>query len=203
MPDFKHLDGKGNMSLFTTGYFSLSQNDLKNLKVPSGFNKNNNYSIVIEKCSKIAFILFIITELSKFFVFLFTIMFLEKSLFCLTIIPPSLYFIMLIVLNFFSIKEIIIMRNKIFKLIGYLPSFLFDDVDKMKSPDEMKRFWINLSLLIYHIPYAILASYFLYKERNFKNGKYILNKRINNTLLINEETKTPSKDFEITPTPID
>ena len=105
MPDFKHLDGKGNMSLFATGYFSLSQNDLKNLKVPSGLNKNNNYSIVIEKYSKIAFILFIITELSKFFVFLFTIMFLEKSLFCLTIIPPSLYFIMLIVLNFFFYKR--------------------------------------------------------------------------------------------------
>ena len=48
-PDFEYLSNKGNMSLFATGYFSLSDHDIKNLKIPSGFNKNNKFSIFIYK----------------------------------------------------------------------------------------------------------------------------------------------------------
>ena len=196
--DFHYLYNKGNMSLFSTGYFSLSSQDIKLLKVPSGFNKNNNYSILMEKYSKIDFILFIIANIYFLYAFMLGGACLARSI-CLAIFLYTLYIIMFIILNAFSIT-VIILENKIFTLTGYFPSFLLDDIDKMKNPNGKKRFWINLIVLIYQIPIIVLLICIKKLEQKRED---LFKKTINNTPLINDETKTPSKDFEMTPTPKD
>ena len=118
---------------------------------------------------------------------------------CLAIFLYTLYIIMLIILNAFSIT-VIILENKIFTLTGYFPSFLIDDINEMKNPNGKKKFWINLVVLIYQIPIFVLLICINKLEQKRED---LLKKTINNTLLINDETKTPSKDFEITPTPKD
>ena len=48
------------MSLFSTGYFSLSENDIKKLKDLSGLNSNENYGKIMSKLSLSGYILYII-----------------------------------------------------------------------------------------------------------------------------------------------
>ena len=193
---FQDLKNKGNMSLFSTGYFSLSSYDIKNLKVPSGFNKNNNYSIIMEKYSKIDFILFIIAGIYFLYACVFSVYFFNK-IFCFILFLYILYIIMVIILNVYSIK-VVILDNKIFKLTGSFPSFLFDDIKKMKNPNGKKRFWINLTLLIYQISIFVLL---IYVKKVVHKKDDLFKNTINNTLLISNEAITPSKDYEITPTP--
>jgi hypothetical protein len=50
----------GSMSLFSTGYFSLSENDIKKLKDLSGLNSNENYRKIMSKLSLSGYILYII-----------------------------------------------------------------------------------------------------------------------------------------------
>ena len=118
---------------------------------------------------------------------------------CFPILLYTLYIIMFIILNVFSIT-VLILDNKIFTLTGYFPSFLFANINEMKNPNAKKRFWINLIVLIYQIPIlVILIIVKIIKQKE----EDLLKKTINNTLLISDETKTPSKDIEITPTPSD
>ena len=56
LPEYKDLSKKGNMTLFSTGFFSLNEDDIKNLKNPNGLEKNNNYSKIMETCSLICFV---------------------------------------------------------------------------------------------------------------------------------------------------
>ena len=124
-PDFNYLGDAGNMNLFATGYFSLTGRDIKNLQAPSGLNKNNKNSILLEKYSNIDCNLLPISGIFLTFGGTWSLICSSKSIFY-SIFCYSLYIIMLIVLNVFSIMEIII-EKKIFKLTGYFPNFLFNE----------------------------------------------------------------------------
>ena len=57
LPEYKNLTKLGDMTLFSTGYFSLDEEDIKNFgNSPSGFEKNNKYSIIMGRCSFICFV---------------------------------------------------------------------------------------------------------------------------------------------------
>lgn len=57
---FENFYNLGRMSLFSTGYFSLSENDIKKLKDLSGLNSNENYRKIMSKLSLSGYILYII-----------------------------------------------------------------------------------------------------------------------------------------------
>ena len=48
---FENFYNLGRMSIFSTGYFSLSENDIKKLKDLSGLNSNENYRKIMSKLS--------------------------------------------------------------------------------------------------------------------------------------------------------
>ena len=53
-----------NMVLFSTGYFSLSEDDIKIIKKPSDINKNNNFCKLISKFYKVGYAFVIVLGVS-------------------------------------------------------------------------------------------------------------------------------------------
>ena len=70
LPEYKNLTKLGDMTLFSTGYFSLDEEDIKNFgNSPSGFEKNNKYSIIMGRCSFICFVTNLVLGGYSFFLY--------------------------------------------------------------------------------------------------------------------------------------
>ena len=85
------------------------------------------------------------------------------------IILDTIFFIMIILLNAFSIKEMIY-RNKIFRLTGYFPSYLNDYANTMSNHQGITRFLIHLFLLFLFIFNVILFLVFMFWESKAENN---------------------------------
>ena len=95
-----------------------------------------------------------------------------------------------------------IYRNKIFRLTGYLPSYLNDFTNTMSNHKGITRFLIHLFLLFLYIVNVILFLVVVFWESKADN--IILQKKVSTDGLLipdEDEATTPSKEVEITPTP--
>ena len=184
----------GRMSLFSTGYFSLSENDIKKLKNLSGLNLNHNYSKSMSKISYTGYVLFIIVGIIIFIGAELSLYYINKKNTMPLMIFQSILLIFLIALILIYTAEIII-KNKIFKISENLPRFLFDDIDEMKKTNAYKRIWIFLGLFAFQIPFFILNIYII-KEKKRKNKYYIAQTKIKEEGLIAEETDDITEDFK-------
>ena len=138
------------MTLFSTGYFSLSEDDVKNLKTPCGFYDLNNYSKLTSIFSKLSKAFFIFSMICFFLTTLFVKLIYDNETFKCAIISQIILIVILLLPNIFSILEVIY-KNKIFKISGFIPFDIREYINKTDDKDANIRFWINMSFLIYNL----------------------------------------------------
>lgn len=166
LPEYKNLTRLENMTLFSTGFFSLSQKDINNFKrSTTGLGKNNKYNKVMAKCSFICFVTIIALGGYTFFV-LFISFFLGNTLAKLIVLSISLVINFLIVIC--GLIEII-MGKQIFEMTGYIPIYIYNKAKYMKSSSANAHFWAFLAYLIYQIPFYVLLIIRYIRERKPKN----------------------------------
>ena len=163
LPEYENLTALGYMSVFSTGFFSLSEDDINNLKEPDGLKKNNNYSKTIERCSWICFITAIVIGGYTFF-FVFIGMFLGNTLYKLVIV--SIFVAMTLLLNICALIEMVT-NNFFFELTGFFPGYLDSDVKDMDSSIGTDYFCPFFPLLLINILYLICYIR-KYKKEHYK-----------------------------------
>ena len=197
------------MTLFSTGYFSLSEEDLKILKKPSDINNNNKdkYEKIRSKSFKTSFICIIILGVS----FVFSS---PAHLECEETVEPQIIIncyviLMCLIIIIGGIIQMVI-RSKLFLLTSYIPDFIFnDDAKKIKNQKAgLIHFLAYLCLLIFQIPFLIINIYKLKLKnlgmetplitKNEKSTELSLKEKDNNTPNTEEGNNTPN-----TPQPSD
>ena len=161
LPEYENLTALGNMSVFSTGFFSLSEDDISNLKDPDGLKKNNNYSNTLETCSWICFISILVIGGHTFILFIG--IFLGNTLAKLIFVSISVVIILLI--NICGIIEIVV-NNYFFELSGFFPSYLDYEVKDMDSSIGTVHFWPFFPLLLINILFLICYIR-KYKKENY------------------------------------
>jgi len=187
------LSELGNMTLFSTGYFSLSENDIKNLEDLSGLNRNQHYC---RKTSKLSFsgeIIFIIFGAFMFIGGQICSYFAKYDNYKYLIIFQSILLIFLVVLIFIYTFEIIY-NNKIFKFSENIPWYLIDDIDAMKETNAYKIIWVVLGIFVFNILFFFLNCYRIKEERNEFN---ISQKKIQEEALNSNNTDNIPEDFKV------
>ena len=197
------------MSLSSTGYFSLSEEDLKILKKPSDINNNHKdkYEKIRSKSFKTSFICIIILGVS----FVFSSPSYKD---CEEIDEPKIIIncyviLMCLIIIIGGIIQMVI-RSKLFLLTSYMPDFIFnDDAKKIKNQKAgLIHFSAYLCLLIFQIPFLIINIYKLKLKnlgmetplitKNEKSTELSLKEKDNNTPNTEEGNNTPN-----TPQPSD
>ena len=173
LPEYNNLTKLGDMTLFSTGYFSLDEEDIKNFgNSPSGFEKNNKYSIIMGRCSFICFVTSFVLG-GYGFIFLFFGYDMGNTLAKIIFISISLLINLLICIC--SLIEII-MGNKIFEIKGYIPRFIFSEIKEMKSSSGHAHFWPFFGFIIIQIPFYIVLICKYKKEKNPYNKTPLIEK---------------------------
>ena len=152
LPEYKNLTRLENMTLFSTGFFSLSKNDIDNFKSSTtGLGNNNKYNKTMAKCSYICFVTIIVLGGYSFFV-IFMIFPMGNTLVKIIILSISIIITLLIVIC--ALIEII-MGKQIFEMTGYVPKYIYSEVKDMKSSSGDAHCWAFLVFLIYQIPFYV------------------------------------------------
>ena len=126
------------MTVFSTGFFSLSKEDIDNFdNSPSGLEKNNKYNKTISVYSYICFVS--INALGFFGFFGITICFFAGKTKTKIIVLNILTFITLLI-TICGLLELIF-GNKIFKMSSNVPKFFSNHQDEMKSSYGSAHFW--------------------------------------------------------------
>ena len=189
---FEKLSDLDRMTLFSTGYFSLSENDIKNLEDLSGLNRNNHYSKITSKQSLSGYIAFIIFGPLMFIGAYVCLYFSMEDNYKPLMIFQSILFIYLAILILIDIVEIIY-KNKIFELSENIPRYLFDDIEAIKETNALKRIWAFLGIFAIQIPFFILNICRIKEERKKFN---VAQKKMQEETLNFDETDNMPEDFK-------
>ena len=176
LPEYKDLTYKGNMTLFSTGFFSLSEDDIENLKNPNVLEKNNEYSKSMEKYSYICYITNLVMAGFGFLV-ISLVFFFGNAL--VKLIIQSIFLCLVLLTNICAIIEIAI-NNNLYELTGNFPDYLSNAIDEMKNNSGYGHFWSYFPLLIFTI--IIFIIYIIkYRKEKKKDNKKIQSKLIEQT----------------------
>ena len=147
LPEYANLNKLGNMTLFSTGFFSLTEDDIKNIKNPNGLEKMNDYSKIMEKCSLICLVTNIVMGGYSFFIISigFT---LGNTL--VKLIIQGIFLCLVLLTNISAILEIAI-SNFLFELSDNFPDYILNTIDKNKNYSGHGHFWPYFPLLIINI----------------------------------------------------
>lgn len=162
LPEYKNLTNLQYMTLFSTGFFSLSKKDIDNFKSSTtGLEKNNKYNKSMAKCSFICFVTIIVLGGYSFFA-IFIGFSIGNTLAKIIVLTISILITLLIVIC--GLIEII-MGKQIFELTGYIPNFFYSEVKDIKSSSGNAHFWAFLAYLIFQIPFYVALIIRYRKER--------------------------------------
>ena len=201
LPEYENLTALGVMAVFSTGFFSLSKEDISNLRDPDGLKKNNDYSKTMEICSWICFITTIVIGGHAFF--LFFGIFLGNTL--AKLIFVSIAVVLILLSNICALIEMVT-NNFFFELSGYFPGYIDSDVKDMDSSIGNVHFWPFFPLLLINILYFI--CYFRqYRKENYRHLDVFdlpsKKKKEKKSKLIQEpspsEINTYDNEYQITP----
>ena len=152
----KDIYYKEDMVLFSTGYFSLSEEDIKIIKRPSDINKNNNYCKTISISYKIGFICAIVLGFSFQFI-LMPIIYCFKEINKFHIIVICYVILICLIITICGLIQMIAI-NLLYTITSYIPDFLFNNDVKNIMPQQVgvKYFLVYSFILIIHILFLIL-----------------------------------------------
>ena len=173
------------MSLFSTGYFSLNENDIKNLKDPSSFNKNEHYNKLMSKIIYSGFILFIIVAIYTLIGAEIYYNCLENEKSKLILIFQSILILSLIVLILIYTAEII-NKNKVIEPSEGIPSYLLYGIET----NSYTRLWIVLGFFAFQIPFFIININIVKEEIDEQ-------KKLNEEALNSDKTDNIPEDFKV------
>ena len=176
------------MTLFSTGFLSLSEDDIKNLKEPNGLEKNNDYNKRMEKISFICFVTIIVIGVYGFFI-ITSAFILGNNL--VKLIFQGIFLCLVLLINICGIIELVL-NNYLFELTGYFPKYLLNLNGDMKNGSGPAHFWAFFPLTFLNIAYFIIKIITCYKEKK-TDTKY---SKENQFKLIEQETnnmRTPSE----------
>ena len=179
--DYRNNDKVKKMTLFSTGYFSLSDEDIKNLKKPSNINKNNDkYLKIMNKYYIVCFIFVIILGAS--FLFICQPIMGEEGTIRQIIVICYIISICLIIIICGIIE--MAMENKLFLFNGYIPDFIFnDDVNKIKNKKVgLIHMLAYLFIFIIQIPLLIINIH-KFKNKDLKEKKPLISENEKSTEL--------------------
>ena len=211
LPEYKNYTNLGNITLFSTGYFSLSERDIKKFKgSPSNFKKNNKYSKIMSRCSLACFICIILLGVYG----LSLPYFYEKDIFLIVItISRSIFVVILLIISICGLIEMI-MGDKVFKLTGDFPIYYSNILEDIENPKSSAHFWCYCPFLIFEIIILTLIIIECETERRkrykeiFGSSSNLNQKKdysTNNTpILMETKNETPEYDSNgkyIPPTP--
>ena len=186
------------MILFSTGYFSLSEEDLKIIKKPSDININNNYNCkIVSKCYKLDFIFILVFAFSVLF-FIGCYVEGERSETNGCIIPQIIINCILIsiclVIIICALIQMILIKQ-LYMITSYIPDFLFnDEVKKIRSEKVPVIYFIGyLLVLIFQIPYFVknINEYKKQKRAEIKTPLVIEKEKNTELSLKNQKDVTP------------
>ena len=156
LPNYeKNTHLKGFMTLFSTGYFSLNEYDIKNLKNPFSINNNEKYFKTIKKLYSICFSTIIVIGVATFFFLPFLgevspgcegkDKYLSKFFIYIVLI---LVYLMILICGIIEIAMINKLNNT---TSDDIPNYLVNDfVDQMKK-DKYKVAYVHVFLYLFLI----------------------------------------------------
>ena len=193
LPEYKELTELEDMTLYSTGYFSLSEKDIKNFKgSPNPFKKHNKYSKIISICSLICYIMNFIFGIYGTFIIPYGFSF--KSKLCKFIILISFCAITFFIIIFGLIEMIFL--GFVFDLTGEFPKYFYEVFENIYNSNYKWHFWIFLIVFISQIISLIILG-FKYKRKKESNKNTEL------AIETNNETKDILNSDFITSTPIE
>lgn len=206
LPEYKNLTELGKMSLFSTGYFSLSEKDIKNFKgSPSRLKKNNKFSKIMSNCSLTCFICIIIFGI---YVVFFLGYFYSMNYEIVKIISSSFDVLLLLIITICGLIEMI-MGDKVFKLTGDFPIYYSDILKDIEFSKASIHFWAYGPFLIIEIIILTISIVGYVEKRREKNKSYScshLNQKKkystkNTPIPMETKNETPgyNSDFQYTP----
>ena len=165
LPEYKNLTKLENMTLFSTGFFSLSKKDIDNFESSTtGLGKNNKYNKTMAKCSFICFVTIIVLGGYSFFAISITFP-IGNTLAKIIVLSISIIITLLIVIC--GLIEMI-MGKQVFEMTGYVPKYVYSEVKDMKSSSGDAHFWAFLVFLIFQIPFLVILIIRCKRERKPK-----------------------------------
>ena len=167
LPEYQNLTSLGNMTLFSTGFFSLSKKDIDNFKSSTtGLGKNNKYNKAKKKCSLICLMAVIV--LGPYVSIIVTSVFSTRF----TLAKIKVLSISIIISLFIVICGLIEKRiaEKIFEITGYIPTYIYSQVEDMKASLGNVYIWVFLSFLIFQIPFYVVLIIKYKRERKEKSS---------------------------------
>lgn len=177
LPEYEKLSRLGYMTVFSTGYLSLSEEDIKNFdNSPSGLGKNNKYAKAISDCSFICFVSIIVLGVYGFFVV--TIGFYSGNTIA-KIIILNILTIMTLLITICGLIELTF-GDKTFKMSNSVPKYFSNRQDKMESPYGSVHFWPFFIYLIFQIPFHI-SLYIRYRKEKIPKDPLLTNNIQKNT----------------------
>ena len=212
LPEYKNLAELGKMTLYSTGYFSLNEKDIKNFKGSTNpFKKFNKYSKIISRCSLICFITIFIFGAYGVLVITYSFIFGNKEFRLIILIIFLIITLYITICGLFEMKY----AGFVFNLTGEFPTY-FEVFKKMENPKSKLHFWPFLFFLLFQIYFLLRLGFKdntkkiirIYNEDpatlklNENNDKKELNEKTE--LPIEPKSKKPdnsnSKDNTSTPT---
>ena len=153
------ISSNKDMVLFSTGYFSLSEEDIKIIKRPSDINKNNNYCQTISISYKISFICALVLGFSFLFILMpISYYFGETNIFHIIVI--CFVILMCLIIKICGLIQMIVIKL-LYTITSYIPDFLFNNDVKNIMPQQVgvKYFLVYSFILIIHILFLIIYIY--------------------------------------------
>ena len=205
LPEYHYyIYSRENMMLFSTGYFSLSEEDIKIIKKPSDINKNNNYCKIVSKFYKVGFAFVVVLGVS-FPIILMGIYgeAIRSECNIPQIIVNCIVISICLIIIICGIMQMIMIKQLYF-ITSYIPDFLFNNEVKniMSEKVGFKYFLAYLFVLIFQIPFLVMNIYYKFKKgrENSEKKKALVKEEEKNTELTlkNESDVTPD-----TPQPSD
>ncbi len=192
LPEYKNLSRLGYMTVFSTGFFSLSDEDIKKFdNSPSRLEINNKNSKTISVCSFICFVSIIVLGGYSFFGISMGFS-LGNTL--TKIIVLSIQIFITLIITICGLIEFTLGKNT-FKISSEVPKFFVKYTDKMENISGSAHFWSAFIFLIYQIPFLICLCIKYRKERMLKDPPLI------KTIEVNTYPNNPNYDnFQQGPT---
>ena len=138
LPEYKNLSRLGYMTIFSTGYFSLSDKDIEKFDhSPSRLEINNKNSKTISVCSLICFVSIIVLGVYSFFGISMSFS-LGNTLAKIIVLSIQTFITLLITIC--GLIEYSLGKNT-FKISSDVPNFFIKYTDKMENTSGSVHFW--------------------------------------------------------------
>ena len=123
--EYKDIYDKGDMVVLSTGYFSLSEEDIKIIKKPSDINKNKNSFKTVPIFYRIGLICALVLGFS-FIIILMLINYKFGEINIFHIIAICFVILMCLIIIISGLIQMIVI-NLLYTITGYIPDFLFNN----------------------------------------------------------------------------